>query len=53
VLKRLDELITSFETSPFFQDKEPREPLLEKLSLEHASWEQKNLEETIAKDAQD
>jgi hypothetical protein len=50
VLKRLDELIDFFETSPFFQDEESRDVLLEQLSLERASWEKKNWEEIIAND---
>ena len=46
-IQPLDELIDFFATNPFFQDKETRDVLFDKLCLERANWEQGRLEEII------
>lgn len=44
LLRRMDELITFFEHSTFFQDEDARTALLEQLHNERSSWERRKLE---------
>lgn len=48
LLKRIDQLIGCFETSPFVHDKETQQLLLSKLREARRLWEEKDWEEIIA-----
>lgn len=48
ILKKIDHLIDYSKTSPFVQDKETKEILLNKLLEARRLWEEKDWEEIIA-----
>ncbi len=48
ILKRLDNLIEYFKSTPLVKDKETRDILLDRLRKTRTSWEEKEWEEIIA-----